>query len=102
MVGQRLQGFVGTITHENGVLTFAAPGDELVGGVYDDDSFSVGTIGPVTDSQGEIVGQALVLFEGRFVGDRILVDAVFHVTTNEGSKINDFELVNEVVYERTN
>lgn len=96
------EGFIGTLTHDNGVLTFEAQGEELVGGISDDNSFSVGTIGSVTDSQGEIVGQALVLFEGRFVADRILVDAMFHITTNESNGVSDFVFTNEVVYERQN
>lgn len=96
------EGFVGTITQRNGVLTFEAQGEELVGRLDDDNSFSVGTISSVTDSQGEIVGQALVLFEGRFVDDRILVDATFHITTNEGNGVTDYVFTNEVVYERQN
>ena len=96
------EGFVGTITQGNGVLTFGAQGEELVGGLDDDNSFSVGTISSVTDVQGEIVGQALVLFEGRFVDNRILVEAVFRFTTNEGIEVRDFVFTNEVVYERLN
>lgn len=97
------EGTVGSIVQEDGSLSILdSEGEELVGGIDDDGSSSVATIVPARDSQGEINGQVFVLFEGRFVGDRILVDATFHVNANESNGVIDFVFINEVVYERTN
>jgi len=95
------EGFIGEITQEDGVIMITdANGGELVGGINNDGSFSAGTIIAVTDNEGEIVGQANVLFSGRFVADRILADTLFHFTANTSNGISDLVATGEVVYEK--
>ena len=95
------EGATGTIVQDDGFLSIVdASGQELVGGIDADGTVILRTIGPVMDSRGEIVGRAFALFEGRFVGDTLLVDAIFRISTSEGTETSDYAITNEVVYER--
>jgi hypothetical protein len=91
-------GAVLRVTQDGGNLMFGSGTELVTGGVNADGTFSAGIAVPSRNSEGEVNGTVLILFEGRFTSDLAVIDITFHQTANVPD-LCDFQFVNAVTYQ---
>ncbi len=86
---------------EDGVLTAEdSAGETVTGAINDDGSFRIGSIIPLTNSNGIQTGQGLVLIEGSFTGDHIVATMTMRLTANGDDGVYDLQATSTVTWER--
>lgn len=91
-----------TFTQNGGQLTAeATDGSSMTGSINTDGTFTIGAIITPTADDGTTAGQGLILFEGAFVGNRIIVTGTMRLTVNESDgRTFDLSFTFNITYER--
>lgn len=88
-------------TQSDGTLTVTSDNSPTQSGAINSDgTFKIGAVVTLTTTEGTNSGQGLVLFEGRFVGNRIVATMKWRMTGNQDTGVIDLQQVSTCVYER--